>query len=94
MPGDRALGVSIRRSRSSPCLDFRMEGLEELPLALVQNLIEDGSGKLGRHVGPDVAEIVLQARFLLVQFIVRRFMIGAENSRLLLNFESLGYAQL
>jgi hypothetical protein len=42
----------------------------------------------------DVAEIVLQARLLPVQFIVRRFMIGAENPQHALNFESLGCAQL
>jgi hypothetical protein len=72
-----------------------MKGLDALPLALpVQNLIKDRSGKLGWHVQLDVAEIVLQARILPVQFIVRIFMIGAENSQLSLNFESLGYAQL
>jgi hypothetical protein len=70
-----------------PCVDFRMKGLKALPLALpVQNLIKDRSGKLGRHVQLDVAEIVLQARILPVQFIVRMFMIGAENSQLSLNF--------
>jgi hypothetical protein len=36
----------------------------------------------------------LQARLLPVQFIVRRFMIGAENPQHALNFESLGCAQL